>query len=91
VFVVPKSTPTVRCDDAKIPDAPVGRDGAYASGMCCMPSVSRFRVAASKRLPLSPAAKDRLRRIVFRAPEAMVKVTGRARGGAVGLKAISTT
>lgn len=41
----------------------------------------------SKRWPLSQAAKDRLRRIVSRAPEAMVKVTGRARGGAVGLKA----
>jgi type IV secretion system T-DNA border endonuclease VirD2 len=41
----------------------------------------------SKRPALSTAAKDRLRRIVSRVPEAMVKVTGRARGGAVGLKA----
>lgn len=41
----------------------------------------------AKRSPLSQSAKDRLRRIVSRAPEAMVKVTGRARGGAVGLKA----
>ncbi|OYZ12938.1 MAG: hypothetical protein B7Y35_15735 [Sphingomonadales bacterium 28-64-96] len=41
----------------------------------------------SKRPVLSMAAKDRLRRIVSRAPEAMVKVTGRARVGAVGLKA----
>lgn len=39
------------------------------------------------RRPLSEAAKARLRRIVSRVPEAMVKVTGRARGGAVGLKA----
>ena len=34
----------------------------------------------AKRPPLSQAAKDRLGRIVSRAPEAMVKVTGRARG-----------
>jgi hypothetical protein len=36
---------------------------------------------------MSPAAKGHLSRIVSRAPEAMFKVTGRARGGAVGLKA----
>lgn len=36
---------------------------------------------------LSPVATARLRRIVARAPEAMVKVTGRSRGGAVALKA----
>ena len=37
--------------------------------------------------PLSSSAKARLRRIVNRAPEAMVKVTGRSRGGAGHLKA----
>jgi type IV secretory pathway VirD2 relaxase len=36
--------------------------------------------------PLSSSAKARLRRIVNRAPEAMVKVTGRSRGGAGHLK-----
>ncbi|WP_376100949.1 relaxase/mobilization nuclease domain-containing protein (plasmid) [Roseomonas sp. CCTCC AB2023176] len=37
--------------------------------------------------PLSAEGKARLRRIVTRAPEAMVKVTGRARGGAAALRA----
>lgn len=41
----------------------------------------------SRPAPLSEAAKARLRRIVARTPEAMVKITGRARGGATGLKA----
>jgi type IV secretory pathway VirD2 relaxase len=41
----------------------------------------------NKRSTPSPAAQDRLRYIVSRVLEAMVKVTGRARGGAVGLKA----
>ncbi|MDV3480065.1 relaxase/mobilization nuclease domain-containing protein [Sphingobium yanoikuyae] len=36
--------------------------------------------------PPGPAAKDRLRRIVQRAPEAMVKLTGRSRGGSGHLK-----
>jgi type IV secretory pathway VirD2 relaxase len=35
---------------------------------------------------LSPAAKARLARLVHKAPEAMVKVTGRSRGGAGHLK-----
>lgn len=37
--------------------------------------------------PLSAEGKARLLRIVTRAPEAMVKVTGRARGGATALRA----
>lgn len=40
-----------------------------------------------KSRPLSPAGKARLQRIVAKAPEAMVKVTGRSRGGAGHLKA----
>lgn len=40
---------------------------------------------SGSKLP-GPAAKDRLRRIVQRAPEAMVKLTGRSRGGSGHLK-----
>lgn len=40
-----------------------------------------------KSRSLTPTAKARLQRIVSKAPEAMVKVTGRSRGGAGHLKA----
>lgn len=40
---------------------------------------------SGSKLP-GPTAKDRLRRIVQRAPEAMVKLTGRSRGGSGHLK-----
>lgn len=45
------------------------------------------RLRGSGASALSPAAAARLRRIVRRVPEAMVKVTGRTRGGAAALKA----
>lgn len=46
-----------------------------------------FRLGSRTTKPLSTAAKARLRRIVNRTPEVMVKVTGRSRGGAGHLKA----
>lgn len=47
---------------------------------------AKLNQAPSPR-PLSSAAKARLGRIVARAPEAMVKLTGRSRGGPAHLKA----
>lgn len=45
------------------------------------------RAPTDRPRPLSANGKARLKRIVNRAPEAMVKLTGRARGGAQPLKA----
>jgi type IV secretory pathway VirD2 relaxase len=47
---------------------------------------AKLNHAATSR-PLSPSAKARLGRIASRAPEAMVKLTGRSRGGPAHLKA----
>lgn len=45
-----------------------------------------MKLKTGAKKPLSPSSKARLGRIVAKAPEAMVKVTGRSRGGAGHLK-----
>ncbi|MBO0767022.1 MAG: relaxase/mobilization nuclease domain-containing protein [Hyphomicrobiaceae bacterium] len=47
----------------------------------------KLKSGGGAKRPLSQSAKARLRQIVNKAPEAMVKLTGRSRGGAGHLKA----
>lgn len=58
----------------RLPERRAGSDARLVGGSA--------RPSTAPRPPLSPAAKARLARIARRTPEAMVKVTGRARAGA---------